>query len=151
MKKIVAILLAVFMVASCASYRDIKIRSAKLESFSILSHPASATVALEIENPTVTFNFTDITGVVKLNGMKMADVDCEPFVLKGHSTEVHHLTLTFTLNEGITVVQLLKLFQSDGADVTADVFVEVKDPLGIRHRKAKTDLKLWEKESLQQQ
>lgn len=146
MKRIIAILTAVLMVASCASYRDIKILSTKLEGLSIFSRPATATVALEIENPTVTLDFVDVTGILKVDGAAFADVECEPFVLKGHSTEIYHLTLTFELDEDIALSQIVKLFKSDkAAAITADVFVEVKDPLGIRHRKMKKDVKLWEK------
>ncbi len=144
MKKIIAFLLTVLCLASCASYRDIKINSANLEKISVIGAPLGATLAVEIDNPTVSLKFTDISGVIKISGESALTFTCDPFTLKGKSCEVYHLNLSAALERGFGLQSVLKILQAqDLENVTADVSVTAKDPIGIKHTKVKTDIPLF--------
>ncbi len=113
----------------------------QLEKVSLIGAPLGATVAVEIENPTVTLKITDISGVVKLSGEEALDFTLEPFTLKGHSTQVYHLDLSASLRSGFGLRSVMRIIQtSNPEDVKVDVSVTARDPLGIKHVKEKKDL-----------
>ncbi len=141
MKKFIALLSAFLCFVSCTGYKDIKVNSMQLEKVSLIGAPLGATVAVEIENPTVTLKITDISGVVKLSGEEALDFTLEPFTLKGHSTQVYHLDLSASLRSGFGLRSVMRIIQtSNPEDVKVDVSVTARDPLGIKHIKEKKDL-----------
>jgi len=143
MKKIFAVLLAFLCLYSCATYKDIKVNSVQVEKVSMFSDPWSATIAVEINNPTMTLNVIEAVGVVKIAGDKALDVVCDPFVLAGHSCQTYQIDLTATIVEGFGISSFMRLFQSqDFSKVTLDLELIVKDPLGIKHTKVMKDISL---------
>jgi hypothetical protein len=145
MKKYIAILLAFLCLTSCASYRDIKINSVELEKVSVIGAPLGATLAVEIDNPTVTLKFTDISGVIKVSGETALTFTCDPFTLKGHSCQTYHLDLSAALERGFGLSNIVRIIQAQDLDgVTADVSVTAKDPIGVKHTKTRTDIPLFE-------
>lgn len=141
MKKFIVLLSAFLCIVSCTGYKDIKINSVQLEKVSLISAPLGASVAIEIENPTVTLKITDISGVVKVAGEEAFDFSLEPFTLKGHSTQVYHLDISASLKSGFGIYSVMRIVQSSNPDdVKVDVKVTARDPLGIKHVKEKKDL-----------
>ncbi len=143
MKKFIALLSAFLCIVSCTGYKDIKINSVQLEKVSLIGAPLGASIAIEIENPTVTLKITDISGVVKVAGEEAFDFTLEPFTLKGHSTQVYHLDISASLKSGFGIYSVLRIVQSSNPDdVKVDVSVTARDPLGIKHVKEKKDLQV---------
>lgn len=141
MKKFIALLSAFLCFVSCTGYKDIKINSVQVEKVSLIGAPLGASIALEVENPTVTLKITDVSGVVKVAGEEVLDFTLEPFTLKGHSTQVYHLDLSASLKSGFGIYNVLRIVQSSNPeDVKVDVSVTARDPLGIKHVKDKKDL-----------
>lgn len=138
------LLLAVFCLCSCATYRDIKVNSVNFEKLSAFGSPMEVTLAVEIDNPIGKVNLTAADGVLKFNGTDVVLLECEPFVLKPHSCEVYHLTLSFTLAPGVSLPRVLSLVQGADSDaLTLDMNVSAKDFLGVTHRRNVKDISLW--------
>ena len=152
MKKFLAIMAALLCLSACSSYKDIKFNSFQLEKVSVLGAPLGATVAVEIENPIFGFEVLSCPGVLTLSGDKVLNVTCEPFYVEGHCTQTYHLDLSGTLEPGFGFSNVLKFFQAqDLRNLTLDLVVTAKDPLGFKHTKIRNDLKLWESEVQRQQ
>lgn len=152
MKKFLAILAAVLCLSACSSYKDIKINSFKLEKISVLGAPLGATVAVEIENPIFGFEVLDCQGVLKLSGDKALNITCEPFYVEGHCTQSYHLDLSGTLEPGFGLSNILRSIQAqDLKNLTLDLVITAKGPLGFKHTKKRSDIKLWESEEQRQQ
>lgn len=144
MKRFLAIVAAFLCITSCACYKDIKINSVELEKVSIFGDPKlSGILAVEIDNPTMTLKVSDIIGVVKIAGVEAVHVTCEPFILEGRSCQVYLLNVSAKLESGFGISKIMKILQSgDLENITADVSVTVRDPLGIKHKRERKDISL---------
>lgn len=143
MKKFALILISALLLCSCSSYRDIKILDVQLEKISVNASPFIMDVAVEIDNPSIGLDLTDISATIHFEDRQVLMVQCEDFKLKGHSRQVYHLELKASLAPGFNLFSALQILQSSKLeDAQLDVRASARDFLGIKHTKEVKNLDL---------
>lgn len=142
MKKFALLLISTLFLFSCTSYRDIKILDVQLEKISVNASPFILDVAVEIDNPGICLNLTDISANIHFQDKDVLLVQCQDFKLNGHSREVYHLELQATLAKGFNLFSALQILQSSTLeDALVDVTASAKI-LGIKQTKEVKNLRL---------
>ena len=138
---------ALASLASCASYKDIKITSCELESISPRSFTSVDLVLdLGVHNPTVGFTVSDISGVI-LHAQQdtAATLTGGPVEIARKSDAVYKLPCTARLGSGASLMQILSLVASrDLSDYTVDLTMRITLKGGAGRTLQFKDLKLDE-------
>ena len=128
MKRILIPVLAVLclLLAGCkgASYKDIKVTSARIvsivpEGLSDLS----ALIEVGIHNPTVAFEVSDLSGLARYRGQDALTATADQLIVAGRTDKVYLIPVKGRIADGFNPFQLLRLIsgEADFDDVTFTV------------------------------
>ncbi len=126
MKKTLRLLIsaiAVLCLCSCASFKDIKVTSFDLVSLSPRGLSSlDASIALEVDNPTVQVTLTNMYALAKMDGEPCLHFTADDVTLAPRSKEVYNIDVHGTIDGAFNPFQLLELLrQPDMESVTLDV------------------------------
>ena len=128
MKKVGLLLLLCLslLLAGCKDrgFQDIAVTSLRLVSVSPEGFSGvSAVVEVGVHNPTVAFEVSDFSGLVKFQGQEALDVTAERLLVPGHSDELYQIPLQGRIAEGFNPLRLLRLLGGDADfdDITFDI------------------------------
>ena len=116
---------AVMCLAGCGDVRDIKVTSVDIENISLNGfRGADVDLAVGIDNPAFRVELSEIEGSLKLSGKVLGRMTMAPFVLHARSTEIYHLKTTATIEQGVTLMELMALTDMETlSKCTVDVSV----------------------------
>jgi len=113
----VAAVIALASLSSCGDPHDIKLQSYNLASLTLNGlRGVDAVLALEIENPSVRIKVSDIGGELRKGDKVIARFNAEPFTLKARSTNTYSLPCTMTLDENVSLMDILSLVSKGVSD-----------------------------------
>ena len=113
MKRIRSILLLVlvaFMASSCAISRikDIALVSTGVKyAVPTSTRSMDAMLLLEVDNPSVNFNVSDVTGTLRHGDRELAHFVSGQTAIQGKSHQVYELPCTSTLADGVSLLDVL--------------------------------------------
>ena len=118
-----ALFAALSLSASCGDPHDIKLESYDITSLALNGlRGVDASLALEINNPSVKLKVTDIEGRLCRDTTTIAYFSAEDFVLKRKCTEVYPINCTMNLDKGVTLLDVLNLVKNYK---TSDILVDL--------------------------
>ncbi|MGM9738572.1 MAG: hypothetical protein ACI3ZT_09215 [Candidatus Cryptobacteroides sp.] len=134
MKKIlVEILLAlsVIMISGCGKIGDIRITSARLVQITPSGlRGVKAIVEAGVDNPSMTFTVSDISGTVYYKGARYVDFEAaEPIVVKKKTSGLHTVEVNGRVSDGVSLLSVLSLarnFDMNQASVDIEASVKAK-------------------------
>lgn len=98
----------------CAKFKQIRPVSAELEAFTPRGFRAvEAVIALEMDNPASQISLSEIEGVISRSGKVFGRVAVDPFIMNARSVETYHLNAVLTLDEGVSLFELMSLLKSN--------------------------------------
>lgn len=98
----------------CAKFKQIRPVSAELEAFTPRGFRAvEAVIALEMDNPASQIALSEIEGVISRSGKVFGRVAVDPFIMNARSVETYHLNVVLTLDEGVSLFELMSLLKSN--------------------------------------
>ena len=124
---------AVMCLTGCGDVRDIKVTSVDIENISLNGfRGANVDLAVGIDNPAFRVELSEIEGSLKLSGKVIGRMTMAPFVLHARSTEIYHLKTTVTIEQGVTLMELMALTDMETLNkCTVDVSVRATLKGGI--------------------
>lgn len=147
MKKYLVIIAAILTFTSCATYKDIKINSLKVEKLTLLSSSPSATLAVEIDNPIGDLKIVAMSAVLKVSGENAMQITCSPFELRGRSCDTYSLDVTGTIDPEFSMAKIVKIAQAqDLKNIKIDIVATAKNCIGLKYTKVLKDIPLWPEE-----
>ena len=117
----------------CGRVKDITVTSVKLESIAPQGLKGiNVYLAVGIDNPAFQIGLEDIHGALKHSGKVLGRMTMAPFVLHARSTEIYHLKTTATIEQGVTLMELMTLTDMETLNkCTVDVSVRATLKGGI--------------------
>lgn len=114
---------AALLLCSCGDPHDIKLESYDITDISLNGlRGVNATLALEINNPSVKLKVSDIEGLVRRDGVVLANFAAEPFTIKRKSTRTYPLECMMNLDKDATLLDLLNTVKNfKTSDITVDI------------------------------
>ncbi len=101
---------AVMCLTGCGDVRDIKVTSVEIENISLNGfRGANVDLAVGVDNPAFHVELSDIEGSLKLSGKVLGRMAMDPFVLHARSTEIYHLKTVVSIEQGVTLRELVAL------------------------------------------
>lgn len=101
---------SVMCLTGCGDVRDIKVTSVDIENISLNGfRGANVDLAVGIDNPAFRVELSEIEGSLKFSGKVLGRMTMAPFVLHARSTEIYHLKTTATIEQGVTLKELMAL------------------------------------------
>lgn len=146
MKRLLLILAIILPVAvSCNKVKDITVTSVQLVSLS--PHGMSeldAIVRVGIHNPTVGFEITNLSGLVKIKGQEALLMSSDQLMVSGHADKIYNIPVHGAICEGFNPFQLLNFLNSSTSvdDVTVDVQARVAMRGGIGKKLDYKDIRI---------
>lgn len=141
-------LAAVLTLSSCASSFRKKVH---IQSYSVKyvvptsARSADLVLKVGVENETVGFSVTDISGVIKMNEEPVATFTADNVALKGRTTEVYEVPVQAELCEGVSIIRILLMVGQGSADgLSADIDARVAKA-GLSKRFSVKDKKISKK------
>ncbi|MGN1216248.1 MAG: hypothetical protein ACI4TJ_08380 [Candidatus Cryptobacteroides sp.] len=140
-----ALVLAVGLCGCGASkIKDIRVTSFGIESYSLHGlRSLEAVLALGIDNPSMEFSVTDLSGIVRYNGEDFATYTADSVRVAARCASVYDLRCTATLSDGVTLKQLLSLAGQrslDGVTTDLEARVMLKNGVGKKIRLKNLDI-----------
>ena len=113
--------------------RDIKVTSVNIESISLNGfRGANVDLAVGIDNPAFHVELSEIEGSLKLSGKVLGRMAMDPFVLHARSTEIYHLKAAVSIEQGVTLRELVSLTDMETLNsCTVDVSVRATLKNGV--------------------
>jgi Late embryogenesis abundant protein. len=131
----VAMLMLACVLCSCGAskMKDIRITSCGLDSYSLKGFRAvDALVVVGIDNPSVSFTLSDVSGVVRYNGRNFASYTAESITVDKKCSKVYDLPCTAVLSDGVGLKDLLAIANQGSLEgFTTDVEVKVTLKRGV--------------------
>ena len=132
MKKILIetlLALSVIMISGCGKIEDIRITSARLVQITPSGlRGVKAIVEVGVDNPSMTFTVSDISGTVYYKGARYVDFEAaEPIVVKKKTSELHTVEVDGRVSDGVSLLSVLSLARNfDMNQVSVDIEASVK-------------------------
>ena len=129
-----ALLCAVTLcLTGCGDIRDLEVTSVQIESITPNGlRGVNVGLAVGIDNPAFQVGLSEIEGSLKLSGKVLGRMTMAPFVLHARSTEIYHLKTTATIEQGVTLMELMALTDMETLNrCTVDVSVRATLKGGI--------------------
>lgn len=122
-----ALILSVSALTSCASYRNLSVSDYKVSSLTPRGRRAvDAVVALVIYNPSGAFNVSGVQGIIRHNGEPIATFSADELTVSRRCEQEYDLALNGELAQGVTFLQLLRFPGWKPEELTLDVDAKVK-------------------------
>ena len=115
MRRLIVLVVAVMLVSltGCGKFKEIKVNSVKVEKVSPCGfRGVDVGLAVEIDNPAVQIKLSDMVATVKCSGKVLGKVTVDPFTLQGKSVEHYDLKARMTLDQKVTVYDVLMLLDN---------------------------------------
>lgn len=127
LKRIVSAVAALGIVAasaaSCGDPHDISLKSYDLASLTLNGlRGVDAILSLEIDNPSVRIDVSEIGGQLRKGDKPIAHFIAEPFTLKARSTQTYTLPCTITLDPGVSLMDVISIV---GKGLSDDLKVDI--------------------------
>ena len=132
MKRLIIILSIILPLLSSCSGKGIK--DIKVNSFEVVSltpkglRDIDALIKVNVHNPSVSFELTDIAGLLKLKGKDVLTLTTDQLIVAGKTDKVYTIPVHGTIAEDFNPFQLLDIFNANGGeqklnldDVTLDL------------------------------
>ena len=146
MRRLIILTLALMLVSltSCGDFRDITVNSATIDAISPYGFRGlDVDLAVEIDNPASQLNLSDMEAVVKHSGKVLGTVTVAPFVLKGRTVQTYDMRASMTLDEKVSLLDLLMSLDSNFLDnCYIDVTVKGQLRVGVSKTITKNDIPL---------
>lgn len=132
MKKILIetlLALSVIMISGCGKIEDIRITSVRLVQITPSGlRGVKAIVEAGVDNPSMTFTVSDISGTVYYKGARYVDFEAaEPIVVKKKTSELHTVEVDGRVSDGVSLLSVLSLARNfDMNQVSVDIEASVK-------------------------
>lgn len=151
-KKTIILLLAIIsafsILTSCADTKDIKITSFEIVSVTPKGMDGlDALVKIGINNPSVSFEVSDLVGTLKLEGAPCLSITADQLIVSGKTIKVYSVPLQGKMSEGFNPFQLLRIINGYSLDfdkLTVDVSAKASLRGGIGKKLEFNDLKIGE-------
>ena len=123
----------VMCLAGCGDVRDIKVTSVEIENISLNGfRGANVDLAVGVDNPAFRVELSEIEGSLKLSGKVLGRMAMDPFVLHARSTEIYHLKAAVSIEQGVTLRELVSLTDMETLNsCTVDVSVRATLKNGV--------------------
>ena len=123
----------VMCLAGCGDVRDIKVTSVEIENISLNGfRGANVDLAVGVDNPAFRVELSEIEGSLKLSGKVLGRMAMDPFVLHARSTEIYHLKTAVSIEQGVTLRELVSLTDMETLNsCTVDVSVRATLKNGV--------------------
>ncbi len=127
----ILILLAAMTVImpSCLGYKDIRLTSCGLKSVSVVGlREADLNLDAEFFNPASSVSVMYLNGTVFRNGVELAQISADPFVVEGRSEKAAvTVPVNVQLSRSVSLLGSLSLLSGlDVRDLSADVELKIK-------------------------
>ncbi|MCR4824954.1 MAG: hypothetical protein K5849_06330 [Bacteroidales bacterium] len=124
--RLLILLFLTLLLAGCkgGGIKDITVTSARIVSIVPEGLTGlSALVEVEIHNPSVAFEITDLHGLARYREQDAFTADADQLIVSGHSDKVYRVPVRGQIADGFNPFQLLRLVGSESAydDVTFTV------------------------------
>lgn len=132
--KIIALGVLVMSLWSCSSISDIRINTVDVTSVTPKSvRSIDAVISLEIDNPAGTFTMSDIIATIYNEDKALASIKTDDLTIDKKSLKTYDLKGTLTLNEEISIMNLMSLARNmNKENLTLDFSANAKMKNGIR-------------------
>lgn len=124
--------------------KDIRVTSFGIESYSLRGFRSlEAVLALGIDNPSMEFAVTDLSGIVRYNGEDFATYTADSVRVAARCSSVYDFRCTATLSDGVTLKQLLSLAGQrslEGVTTDLEANVMLKNGIGKKIRLKNLDI-----------
>ena len=131
--RLLTVLAILILAAGCNKFKEIEVTSFEVESFSPNGMRAVDAVALVgVHNPTVEFTISDLHGIVRDGENVIAYLEGGPVTVEKKSDLVYRLPCSVTLDENLSLFQVLSLLKNmdfDGCAVDLSALVTLKNGL----------------------
>lgn len=119
---------------SCSSISDIRINTVDVTSVTPKSvRSIDAVISLEIDNPAGTFTMSDIIATIYNEDKALASIKTDDLTIEKKSLKTYDLKATLTLNEEISIMNLMSLARNmNKENLTLDFSANAKMKNGIR-------------------
>ena len=125
--RLLMLMLAVSVLSSCSSYRNLSLNDYSIESLSPRGMRAvDAVVGLVIYNPSGAFKVSGVQGVIRHKGEPVATFSADELNISRKCEQEYSLALSGELDQGVTFLQLLKFPGWKPEDLTLDVDAKVR-------------------------
>ena len=127
------LLVLALLVAGCKGkgIKDIKVNSARIVSVTPFGlNGLTALVEIDLHNPTVGFELTDITGLARFKGQEALHVTADQLIVSGHKDKIYRIPVQGEIAEGFNPLQLVRLVADE--DAFDDLTISVKGKVALR-------------------
>jgi hypothetical protein len=108
---------AVLCLSGCGDIRDLKVTSVEIENVALNGfRGVDVALAVGIDNPAFQVGLSEIKGSLKLSGKVLGRMTMDPFVLRARSAEVYHLKASLSIEQGVTLTEVLSLMDKQTLD-----------------------------------
>lgn len=135
---------AALCLSGCGDIRDLEVTSVKIESVAPNGlRGVNVWLAVGIDNPAFQVGLSEIEGSLKLSGKVLGRMTMDPFVLQARSAEIYHLRTSLSIEQGVTLVEILSLTDTETLNkCLVDVSVKATLKGGISKRLNFNDIPL---------
>jgi len=145
---IVTILSVLPMLTGCTSFSEIKIKSFEIVSVTPRGTTGlDALVKVEVDNPSMSFELTDLVGTLKLEGHPCLSITADQLIVAGKTVKIYSVPLQGRLSEGFNPFQLLRIINGYSLDfdkLTVDVSGKASLRGGVGKKLEFKDIKIGE-------
>ena len=120
MKRLIILLSVILpLLSSCAGkgIKDIKVNSFELLSLTPKGlRDIDALVKVDVHNPSVSFELTDLSGLLKLKGKDVLTLSADQLIVAGKTDKTYTIPVHGTMAEDFNPFRLLEIFNAEGGD-----------------------------------
>ena len=146
MRKLLVLISIVMMLGltGCGKFTQIKVKSAKVEKVSPYGlRGLDVKLAVDIDNPAIQINLSDMQAVVKYCGKVLGNVTVNPFTMEGRTEKVYHLKARMVLDKGVSLYDMLMFLDRNYLDnCLVDITVKGKIRGGLSKTITEKDVPL---------
>jgi hypothetical protein len=117
----------------CGKFKDIKVNS--VTPVNVTPHGLKGVdveLAVEIDNPAVQIQLSDMEAVLKHSGKIIGKVTVDPFTMKGRTVETYYLMARVTYAQGLSLKEIWSMIDKNFLDKCyVDITVTGKLKCGI--------------------
>lgn len=111
--------------------KDIKVNSARIVSVTPEGlNGLTALVEVDVHNPTVSFELTNISGLARYKGQDALLVTADQLIVAGHTDKKYRIPVQGEIVEGFNPLQLVRLVSSESS--FDDVTLTIKGKVALR-------------------
>jgi hypothetical protein len=135
MRRLIVLVVAIMLVSltGCGKFEDIKVNYVK--PVNVFPHGfkgANVELAVEIDNPAVQIQLSDMEAVLKHSGKIIGKVTVDPFTMKGRTVETYYLMARVTYAQGLSLKEIWSMIDKNFLDKCyVDITVTGKLKCGI--------------------